>query len=66
MSRKKDNDRDAPPLLPGEHYSRLDSSNPFFDIVCVDHWRYLSTDEAVKRHLAMGCKIKNFRRDLWM
>ena len=63
MSRKKKTGQSAPPLPEGEFYSPYDveRDNPLWWVKCLDCFRFLSTDTAVKRHLDTGCVVKDYK-----
>lgn len=63
MTRKKKTGHSAPPLPEGEFYAPYDvpRDNPLWWVKCLDCFRFLSTDTAVRRHLEMGCVVKDYK-----
>lgn len=63
LVKKRDAKRLAPTLPAGEHYAPYDveRTNPLWWVKCRDCFKYLSTDEAVNRHLDMGCYVIDYK-----
>lgn len=59
MTRKKKTGQSAPELPPGEYYGPYETS-PYLHIKCTTCSRWLSTGEAIKKHIGLGCRMMNF------